>query len=129
MSYAQYNKCTPTSHEQKLQIRKILGKLQWLAVQVVPQLSFFVASVIAKIETSTVGDNLAINKTIRRIQTSEIPEMYISNMGADVSHWKVVSFSDASLANCPDGATQGGHLLFLVGPNQISALISWQLRH
>ena len=44
----------------------------------------------------------------------------------DVKGVELISFSDASPGNLKDGASQGGHIIFLVSKNGNYSPISWQ---
>ena len=64
------------------------------------------------------------NKVLRRAKGTEYCLTYLPLGNA--SNWRIVSFSDASWGNLPDGGSQGGHLIFLVGECGVANLISWQ---
>lgn len=65
-----------------------------------------------------------VNKLIRKLKSEEVT-LEFQNLGKD-SSLKLVVFSDASMGNLPDGFTQAGHLIFLVGEDGKFSPISWQ---
>ena len=60
---------------------------------------------------------------IRSLQTETVQLRY-RNLGSDDS-LKIVIFADAAHGNLPDGGSQGGDLIFLVGDNRACSLIGW----
>ena len=64
------------------------------------------------------------NKVVKK-RKSEHVTLKFQNLGDDDS-LKLVVFSDASMGNLPDGGTQGGHLIVLMGKEGIFSPVCWQ---
>ena len=107
---ASSKKTTWTTQTEKNQMRKVLGQLQWLAVQAMSEIAFSVARFLGLIPKSTLGDMISLNKLIRHVIFSEKAEIYYRNLGPS-ENWELLSFSDASWANSECGGTKGGHCL------------------
>ena len=105
-------------------LRIVLGKLQWLATQSDPTLCFTVSSLCGKIATATIADAFNTNKIIRRLKNGREITLRFKKLGT-VDSWKLLSYSDASLANLDDGGTQGG-FINLVSNDVSCALLVWQ---
>ena len=63
-----------------------------------------------------------MNKTIKRAAEFQ-SALQFPNLDQAI---KIVVYCDTSLGNLPDGGSQGGHLIFLVGRNGKCNLVSWQ---
>ena len=90
-----------------------VGQLLWLAHQSRPDLLFDVASVSNNINRATVQHVLEINKIIGKAKVTK-SSLKFRNLGSK-NELKLVVFSDASLGNMPNGGSQGGYLILLVG--------------
>ena len=64
------------------------------------------------------------NKVIKKLKSEHVT-LKFQNLGDDDS-LKLVVFSDASMGNLPDGGTQGGHLIVLMGKEGIFSPVCWQ---
>ena len=91
-----------------------------------PDLSFSACHVACSIKEGQVKDVKLANKVLRKARGTECTLCY-SPLG-DPKAWKITCFSDASWGNLPDGGSQGGYLIFLVGEGGVANLISWQSR-
>ena len=107
-------------------LRALLGKLNWIARQTRPDLSFDICSVSVNIKKATVKDILYANKIVQKLHNDNI-NIIMSSIG-DISKCKIVSFQDASFANLPDKGSQGGYIIFLQGENKKIIPITWQSR-
>ena len=120
-------KTDPTTEIERNAMRKVLGQLQWLAVQAIPEVAFAVTSFVCKIPKSTFGDLVVLNKLVRTVKFGPKPCLFFPDLGA-VDKWRLYSFSDASWANLEDGGTQGGHLVVIGNPEMGNrgAIVTWQ---
>ena len=106
----------------KDQLRSKIGQLLWLNNQTRPDISFEVCSLAANFKNASSKDIQLLNKTIKKVH--EFPaHINFFNLGKVK---KIVVYTDASLGNLPDGGSQGAYLIFLVGENGKSNLVSWQ---
>ena len=64
------------------------------------------------------------NKVVKKLKSEHVT-LKFQNLGDDDS-LKLVVFSDASMGNLPDGGTQGGHLIVLMGKEGIFSPVCWQ---
>ena len=97
--------------EKKL-YQKLLGKINWLAHQSRPDLSFDAYNFSLVGQSPTVGDLKKLNKMITKINTGL---EYIWLPKLDEQKLCILAFSDASLANIlPEKTDSGeGYLIFL----------------
>ncbi|CAB4000762.1 Hypothetical predicted protein [Paramuricea clavata] len=98
---------------EKHSVRSKVGQLLWLAHQSRPDLLFDVTSVANNINKGTVQHVLEINKIIGKAKVTK-SSLKFQNLGSK-EKLKLVVFSDASLGNMPNGGSQGGYLVLLVG--------------
>lgn len=105
-------------------MRSKIGQIQWVARQSRPDIMCDTSLLASTTKHATVQTLHDVNKLIRKLKSEEVI-LKFQNLGKD-SSLKLVVFSDASLGNLPDGGTQGGHLIFLVGEDGKFSPISWQ---
>ena len=106
------------------QLRILSGRLNWLATQCRPDLSFSSCQIACSIKEGHLKAIKLANKTIRTAKGLDYNLEFI-NLG-DPNSWRIICFSDASWGNLPDGGSQGGHLILLMGQNGGVNLLSWQ---
>ena len=91
-----------------------MGKLQWVASQTRPDLSFLSTSLaidLANCQQDRIND---INKTIRKARyRSDFCMKYPCMTGLD----RLILFADSSFQNLPDGGSQGGYIIFATNQN------------
>lgn len=96
-----------TTTQEKQQMRRALGALNWRAVQTAPWMLATVSHLQGCVESSTVQDLMDVNKLIRwqrRFATSGLTFRH------DIGDAMVVTFTDASWATRKDGSSQGGQI-------------------
>ena len=64
------------------------------------------------------------NKVVRKLKSEHVA-LRFQNLGNDDA-LKLVVFSDAAMGNLPDGGTQGGHLIVLMGKEGKFSPVCWQ---
>ena len=100
-----------------------LGQLLWISGQTRPDVSFHTCHLATRLKDGKVKDLIFANKVIPSLQTETVQLRY-QNLGLDDS-LKIVIFADAAHGNLPDGGSQGGELIFLVGDSSACSLIGW----
>ena len=104
--------------------RQLIGKLNWLATQTRPDLSYDVSSLSSVLRQENVACMKHINRTIKKAK-KEKSQIHIPNLG-NPKDFQIVAYSDASFANLMDGGSQGGYIIFLVGENSKYIPVAWQ---
>jgi hypothetical protein len=112
------------SEEECAELKSVCGKLLWVANNSKPEVSFETNTMCNAGKRATVGDIVRINKLIRKVKSEESCVKF-PNLG-DPKMWSLAVFSDSSFANLPDGASQGGYIIFIVSADGKVAPLSWQ---
>ena len=121
------SRCTndQLNEDEKKRYQKLLGKINWIAHQSRPDLSFdaYTFSLIG--QNPTVGDLKKLNKMITKISTG-LEHIWLPCLQED--SLTILAFSDASLANIlPDKTSSGeGYLIFLSDSSGNSCLLNWK---
>ena len=115
-------KDSPLSREESDLLRSVIGKLNWLATQTRPDLSFDVCELSTNLKCGTVRLLEKANDVIKKAKYNTIflhfPVMNLNDIA-------VRCYADASFANLPDGGSQGGLYVELVSGDK-SAPLFWQ---
>jgi transposase InsO family protein len=111
----------PLNDSEKEQLRSKIGQVLWVARQTRPDVMYDVCHLAANYKNATIQDLIDINKVIKKIGTSKITLTFQPLQG----EVNLVVFTDASFANLPDGATQGGYLILLMGEGGRFSPICW----
>ncbi|KAL5006315.1 hypothetical protein ScPMuIL_015121 [Solemya velum] len=109
---------------EKHSLRSKIGQLLWVAHQSRPDIVFDACCLANRVKNAQVQDILDTNKVVRRLK-SETVNLKFQHVGVQ-EKLKLVLFNDASLGNLPDGGTQGGHFIVLMGPDGLFSPICWQ---
>ena len=116
------NQQEPVNDNERSQIRKMIGKLNWLAVMTRPEISFTVSEISSQISSATLSDIKRINKTINFLKTSpgflKIPRLQLPSI-------KIKVITDASFNNLSNGKSQGGHIIMCSDANENCVVLSW----
>ena len=112
------------TNDEQHNYRAICGQLNWIASQSRPDASFDVCQLSTKLNKATVRDLLCANKAMKKIKSNDIKLRF--NKLSSPLH--LVAYCDASYANLPNGASQGGMILFLAGNKGNHSPISWSSR-
>ena len=99
------------SPQEKQNMRRILGALNWRAVQSAPWLLATVSHLQGCVETATVSDLLEVNKLVRWQRRYATHGLTFVHNPQDTM---VVTFTDASWATRRDGSSQGGQITLLM---------------
>ena len=116
-------KDSPLTEKEKHWLRSKVGQLLWLSHQSRPDLLYDTCNVAVSIKNSTVKDMLAANKIITKAKSSNMTLKY--QFLGDNNNLRLMVFSDAALGNLPDGGSQGGYLILLVGDSGKFSPIWW----
>ena len=108
----------------KRELKANAGQINWIATQMRPDLAHDACEISTSVKNATVEDVMQANKVIRKAKSNTV-RLRFRDLG-DVKTAELISFSDASLGNLKDGASQGGHIICLVGKNGNYSPISWQ---
>jgi len=102
--------------------RSKVGQILWVARQSRPDVMFDACNLASSIKKATVQSLIDTNKVVRKLKAEKL-RLQFQYLGE--KDLEIVVFSDSSLGNLPDGGTQGGHLILLVGENGRFSPISW----
>ena len=101
--------------------RSILGAINWIVLGSRPDKAFEMVELATKANSATVEDLIKARKVLRRLQEFE---SYIMFPCID-NPWLIYVFTDASLANLPDGVSSSlGIVIFITDGNRACPL-SW----
>ena len=112
--------------QEKRELKAIAGQINWIATQTRPDLASDTCETSTSVKNATVEDVMHANKVVRKAKSYTV-RLRFRDLG-DVKRAELISFSDASLGNMNNGASQGGHIIFLVGENGNYSPISWQFK-
>lgn len=104
--------------------RSKIGKILWIARQARPDVLFDASMLASAQKNATVQNIIDANKVIRKLKAEQVALKF--HFLGDENSLELVVFSGASLANLPDGGTQGGHFIALRGENEHFSPLSWQ---
>ena len=104
--------------------RSTIGKLNWVATQTRPDISFDVSDITSSLKSRQVSCIQSINKTTRKLKKSA-SQIVIPNLG-NLSETKIVAYCDASFASENGTSSQAGYVIFLVGANHKHVPVAWQ---
>ena len=106
--------------------RSMIGKINLLATQTRPDLSYAVSDVSSKLKSGIVEVIKSINKVIWNTKK----EASIINIPilTDATRLSLVGYSDASFSNLSDGGSKEGYITFVIDSNGMHVAIAWQSR-
>ncbi|KAK9523757.1 hypothetical protein VZT92_017657 [Zoarces viviparus] len=105
-------------------LKSKIGQILWVARQSRPDIMCDISILASSVKHATVQTLHSANKLVRKLKSEEVI-LRFQYLGRD-SSLKLVVFSDSSMGNLPDGGTQGGHLVMLMGENGRFSPICWQ---
>uniref|UniRef100_A0A7M5XEQ1 Integrase catalytic domain-containing protein n=1 Tax=Clytia hemisphaerica TaxID=252671 RepID=A0A7M5XEQ1_9CNID len=111
------------TQEEKLQLKALIGQIQWVSKQTRPDLAFASCDLSNRVKDGTTDDIRLANKYLRKLQNSTA-QIHLPNIG-DVTKSTLYAYSDASHANLPGFKSQGGFIILIKGENGHSAPIVW----
>ena len=120
-------KCVKTAFcsqsESKL-FRRAVGKLNWVASQTRPDISFDVCSLSSVMDAPTISDVILLNKCIAKIKHDPV-KIKFPKLN-DFTSAQILLHSDASLANLSNGRSVGGFIIFLADSDSNCGPILWK---
>ena len=108
-------------NEKKL-YKSAIGQLGWLTSVSKPEASFAYCTLSTLQGKPQISDFFKYNKIVRDLKNN-VSEIFIGKL--DFESLKVVVFSDAAFGNLPGGASQLGHIIFIVDNNNQCVPIAW----
>ena len=120
----QKDKLSDLTQTEKDVLRSKLGQLLWIARQNRPDVLYDVCHLAAILKNAKVEHIIEANKIIRKIKAEHVVMKY-QHLGRN-DGLKIVCYSDASMGNLSDGATQGASFIALVGENGRFSPLYWQ---
>ena len=114
----------PLSPREETLIRQANGKLNWIATQTRPDLSFDVSECNSIMKRGKMECFRQVNKNIKKAKM-EKSQIFIPSLES-LRDLSIVGYSDASFANLDDGGSQGGYIIFVVGRNGNYFPLHWQ---
>lgn len=119
----QADKSAPINTIEKEQLQSKIGQILWMARQSRPDVIFEASYLASSLKTATVQTLIDANKVIKNLKSENV-SLKFQYLGPN-DNVKLLMFSDSSLGNLPDGGTQGGHFIALVGENGIISPLTW----
>ena len=108
------------------QLRSLVGQILWAANQTRPDISFDACMLAAKLKNARAQDILDANKVVKKVK-SETVKLRFQHLGT-TENIRLGVFSDASLANLPNGSSQGGNIICRLGENGKASPLSWKTK-
>lgn len=112
------------SETEREQLRSKIGQILWVAKQMRPDVVFDTCSPGSNIKDATVQSIHDLNKVICKLQAEKVT-LKFQHLG-NSEDLALVVFSDASFVNLPDGGTQGGAIIVLMGKGGKFCPLFWQ---
>ena len=111
----------PLTEVEISELRSVIGKLNWMATETRPDLSFSVSQLSSCIKRATINDLVKANKIVRKCKQYDVHLFYPK---LNLDDLKVRCYSDASFAKADDGGSQAGVYVELVSEDKTAA-VSW----
>lgn len=115
---------SPLKETEREQLRSKIGQILWVARQTRPDVMFDSCCLASNLKNATVQSIHDANKVIRKLKAEKVTLKFQHLGNNDALNLTV--FSDASLGNLPDGGTQGGTLITLMGERGKFSPLCWQ---
>ena len=109
--------------DEKSQLQSVSGQLLWATSQTRPDCAYYSCVVSNYGKQPTVHEILTANKAVKTMKSRDV-RLSFPGLG-DIAKIQVMAFSDASHANLPSGASQGGFIVFLSGGGRVLPFM-WQ---
>ena len=115
---------SPITAKEKESLQSKIGQILWIARQSRSDTIFDASNLASSLKSAKVQTLIEANKIIKKLKSETVTIKFqkLGN-GSDI---KVLIFSGSSLRNLPDGGTQGGHFIVLIGKNGRISPITWQ---
>ena len=111
---------SPLDDKEVTQARAIMGAIQWRVTQTAPQhaskLSLLQSSLSSR--SPEIIENL--NKLVREVHANKNVTTKVQRLSCAAEDMILVGWSDAALANRPDGGSTGGYLFGFMSPTAVA---------
>ena len=114
------------TQEEKVELKRFSGQMLWVSSQTRPDLSYETCMMGNTGKNPTMSMIHDANKALGKLKSTKV-NVKFPPLG-NPENLKVVAYSDATYNSLPDGSSQGGIVVFLLGENGRVAPISWQSR-
>ena len=106
-------------------MRTLIGQLNWLCINTRPDISYDVLELSCDLKKPKVRNLIKANKVLKKTKLNKC-NLFFPKLG-NLNNIKLITYSDASHANLPDGTSSaGGFIIFLQGENGNSCPIYWE---
>ena len=113
-----------TSQEQS-EYRQLIGQINWAVQGARPDMAFELIDLSTKLKQGNIGDLSRAIKVVNRMKDIQ-SILSFPSLNRDVSTWKIIVFTDASLCNINSGTgCTGGHIIWLKDSNQKCCPLYW----
>ena len=116
------NQDLPLNREEKRNLRAAIGRLNWLATQTRPELSYGVSELSSCVSDATIRHLIKANKLIRSAKMDNV-HLFFPSLILHLT--KVRVYADASFGKQKNGASQMGMFIELTD-GSVSTPIAWQ---
>lgn len=114
----------PLTKNERENLQSKIGQILWVARQSRPDVIFEAANLAASFKNATVQTLIEANKVVTHLKSDTV-NLKFQHLGCN-ENLKLIVFSDSSLGNLPDGGTQGGHFIMLIGKDGYFSPLMWQ---
>ena len=107
------------------QLRTVVGKIMWPAMQISPLMCFIFIQASAQLHQASAKTVSYLNKLVRTVRTfKNTPSLKITFTKLNTKYSVIICFTGASFNDNTDGTTHGGHLIFLTDVESKDCCIS-----
>ena len=110
--------------DEKSKLKRLSGQMLWVSSQTRPDLSFETCIMGNTGKGPTMNMIHEANKAVLKLKSKRV-DIKFPGLG-NPAGLRVISYSDATYNSLPDGSSQGGYVVFLMGENGKVAPIRWQ---
>ena len=110
--------------EEKLKLKKLSGQMLWVSSQTRPDLSFETCIMSNTGKSPTMNIIHEANKAVVKMKSKNV-DIKFPALG-NPADLRVICYSDATHNSLPDGSSQGGYVVFVMGEHGKVAPIRWQ---
>lgn len=112
----------PLNAKEKTILRSKIGQLLWISGQTRPDIAFDVSCLASAINGASAQNLLEANRIVTKVKSTDLTLNFF-RLKEPLS---IVMYSDASFGNLPDGGSQGGQIILLVGVDGRCIPLIWQ---
>ena len=122
----QSDKTAKLTEEERSNLRRMTGSLNWVVRATRPDLSFEMIELSTKFRSGTIDDLIRVRKALINLQSNKA-EIRIPHLG-NPKNWIIICYTDAALGNLNDGVdSTGGFVIFITNAERKEcAVLDWQ---